>query len=158
MDSLRIQFPFLFLINVISHNNRRKILRLLNLNSNLHKVLHFRAKASFASNFKVHIWKSTLNKEKHPFSLLNILCFWWTLISTLLSLIYWCRVVLHSSGIGIMLVKSRECFVDLSLTPTQFLASNFLITGEYEFSAEKTQLETRMCNYSRMKVSGSSIT
>ncbi len=82
----------------------------------------------------------------------------WTPISTLLSLIYWCRVVLHSSGIDIMLVKSRERFVDLSLTPTQFLASNFLITEEHEFSPKKTQLETRMCNYSRMKVWGSSIT
>ena len=39
----------------------------------------------------------------------------------------------HSSGIDIMLVKSRESFVDLSPTPTQFLASNFLITAEHEF-------------------------
>lgn len=54
--------------------------------------------------------------------------------------------------------KRRECFVDLSLTPTQFLASNFLITAEHEFSPKKTQLETGMCNYSRMKVWGSSIT
>lgn len=117
---------------------------------------------------KVKIQKSTLNKEEAPppaFPLNASLLPVWTLISTSLSLIYWCRVVLHSSGIDIMLVKSRESFVDLSSTPTQFLASNFLITAEHESSpppthppTRKTQLETRMCNYSRMKVWGSSIT
>lgn len=133
MDSLKI--PFLFFINVISHNNRRKILRLLNLNSNLYKVLHFRAKASFAANFKARIWKSTLNMEKHPFSLLNISLL---LVDPYINFAKPNLLMqggLHSSGIGIMLVKSRECFVDLSLTPTQFLASNFLITGEHEFSS-----------------------
>lgn len=41
-------------------------------------------------------------------------------------------MVLHSSSINIMLVKSKNCFVDLSLTPTRFLAPNFLITAEHE--------------------------
>lgn len=31
----------------------------------------------------------------------------------------------------------KHCFVDLSLTPTRFLASNFLITAEHEFSLLK---------------------
>lgn len=66
-------------------------------------------------------------------------------------------MVLHSSSINIMLVKSKNCFVDLSLTPTRFLAPNFLITAEHESlphppPPQKTQLETRKCNYSRMKV------
>lgn len=66
-------------------------------------------------------------------------------------------MVLHSSSINIMLVKSKNCFVDLSLTSTRFLAPNFLITAEHESPPQKTQLETRKCNYSRMKVSGSSM-
>lgn len=48
--------------------------------------------------------------------------------------------------INIMLVKSENGFVDLSLTPTQFLAPNFLITTGHECPPhpppQKTQLET----------------
>lgn len=70
------------------------------------------------------------NKTKKNISLLlnSSVLLVWTLISTLLSLIFDAGWVLHPSGIDIRLVKSSDCFVDLSSTPTQFLAFNFLIT------------------------------
>lgn len=112
-----------------------------------------RESSSFSSLFATNLNKGEASFLSPPGDWI-LLCFWF--ISTLQSPIYWCRVVLHSSSINIMLVKSKNCFVDLSLTPTRFLAPNFLITAEHEVPPtpppRKTQLETRKCNYSRMKV------
>lgn len=40
-----------------------------------------------------------------------------------------------------MLVKSKNCFVDLSLTSTRFLAPNFLITAEHESPPKRHNLK-----------------
>lgn len=80
--------------------------------------------SSFSSLFATNLKKREASFLSPGDSIL--LCFWF--ISTLQSLICWCRVVLHSSRINIMLVKSKNYFVDLSLTLPQFLAPNFLIT------------------------------
>lgn len=88
-----------------------------------------RESSSFSSLFATNLNKGEASFLSPPGDWI-LLCFWF--ISTLQSPIYWCRVVLHSSSINIMLVKSKNCFVDLSLTPTRFLAPNFLITAEHE--------------------------
>lgn len=126
------QIPLSALDSVISHHDPTWMSGLRSSWSS--KFPGVWAEASFVIR-EVWIQKTPQNTEKHSPLLLNVSSPpVGTLISTSPSLIYWCRVVLHSSGIDIMLVKSSERFVDLSLTPMQFSASNFLITaGEHEF-------------------------